>query len=121
MCPFANLRLERKAGKFAALKVTNILINLGLNLLFFLKFHWGIEAIFAANLIASAITLLLLIPEIVKHLQIKMYGDQLKKMLRFGLPYLPAALAATMVQVIDRPVVLAMTDPSTLGLYHDRP
>ncbi|MCJ7524401.1 MAG: polysaccharide biosynthesis C-terminal domain-containing protein, partial [Candidatus Aminicenantes bacterium] len=117
LVPFANLRLERKAGKFAALKLTNILINLGLNLLLFLKFHWGIEAIFAANLAASAVTLLLLMPEILKHLKIKIYGEQLKKMLRFGLPYLPASLAATMVQVIDRPVVLAMTDAGTLGLY----
>jgi len=117
LVPFANLRLERKAGKFAALKLTNILINLGLNLLLFLKFHWGIEAIFAANLAASAVTLLLLMPEILKHLKIKIHGAQLKKMLRFGLPYLPASLAATMVQVIDRPVVLAMTDAGTLGLY----
>jgi O-antigen/teichoic acid export membrane protein len=117
LVPFANLRLERKAGKFAALKLTNILINLGLNLLFFLKFHWGIEAIFAANLAASAITLLLLMPEIFKRLQIRIHGIELKKMLRFGLPYLPASLAATMVQVIDRPVVLAMTDAATLGLY----
>ncbi len=117
LVPFANLRLERRAGKFAALKLTNILINLGLNLLFFLKFHWGIEAIFAANLAASAVTLILLMPEISKRLQIKIHGEQLKKMLRFGLPYLPASLAATVVNVIDRPVVLAMTDASTLGLY----
>ena len=117
LVPFANLRLQRKAGKFAALKLTNILINLGLNLLFFLKFHWGMEAIFAANLAASAVTLILLIPEISKRLQIKIHGAELKKMLRFGLPYLPASLAATMVQVIDRPVVLAMTNASTLGLY----
>ena len=117
LVPFANLRLERKASKFAALKLTNIMINLGLNLLFFLKFHWGIEAIFAANLTASAVTLLLLIPETRKHLKIKINSTQLKKMLRFALPYLPASLAATMVQVIDRPVVLAMTNADTLGLY----
>ncbi|MCX6553451.1 MAG: polysaccharide biosynthesis C-terminal domain-containing protein [Candidatus Aminicenantes bacterium] len=117
LVPFANLRLERKAGKFAALKLANILVNLGLNLLFFLKFHWGIEAIFAANLAASAVTLLLLAPEILKRLRIRIDGIELKKMLRFGLPYLPASLAATMVQVIDRPVVLAMTNADTLGLY----
>ena len=117
LVPFANLRLERKASKFAALKLANILINLGLNLLFFIKFHWGIEAIFAANLIASTVTFLLLIPEILKKLQMKIHGDQLKKMLRFGLPYLPASLASIMVQVIDRPIVLAMTDADTLGLY----
>jgi O-antigen/teichoic acid export membrane protein len=117
LVPFANLRLERKAGKFAALKLANILTNLGLNLLFFLRFHMGIEAIFAANLAASAFTLLLLLPEILKRLQIRIHRLELQKMLRFGLPYLPASLAATMVQVIDRPVVLALTDADTLGLY----
>jgi O-antigen/teichoic acid export membrane protein len=117
LVPFANLRLERKAGKFAALRLINILTNIGLNLLLFLKFHWGIEAIFAANLAASALTLLLLLPEIVKRLEPKIDPAQLNKMLRFGLPYLPASLAATMVQVIDRPVVLALTDADTLGLY----
>jgi O-antigen/teichoic acid export membrane protein len=117
LVPFANLRLERRAGKFAALKLANILTNIGLNLLFFLKFQWGIEAIFAANLAASALTLLLLIPEILKKLRLEIYAGQLKKMLRFGLPYLPASLASIMVQVIDRPVVLAMTDADTLGLY----
>jgi O-antigen/teichoic acid export membrane protein len=117
LVPFANLRLERRAGKFAVLKLANILTNLGLNLLFFLKLRLGIEAIFAANLAASALTLVLLAPDIRRRLQLKIHGAELKKMLRFGLPYLPASLAATMVQVIDRPVVLALTDADTLGLY----
>ncbi|HSQ35494.1 MAG TPA: oligosaccharide flippase family protein, partial [Candidatus Binatia bacterium] len=117
LVPFANMRLERRAGKFAVLKLVNILINLGLNLLFFLKLRLGIEAIFAANLAASVITLLLLTPEIITRLEIRIHGVELKKMLRFGLPYLPASLAAIMFQVIDRPVVLALTDADTLGLY----
>ena len=79
----------------------------------------GIEAIFAANLAASA-----------AHLPAAPAGDldhacacgassgvQLRQMLRFGLPYLPASLASIMVQVIDRPIVLAKTDADTLGLY----
>ncbi len=118
LIPFANLRLERKAKKFAALKLANILLNLGLNLLFFIRFHMGIEAIFAANLVASAATFLLLLPEIWPRLRPRRIERvQLRQMLRFGLPYLPASLASIMVQVIDRPIVLAMTDADTLGLY----
>jgi O-antigen/teichoic acid export membrane protein len=117
LIPFANLRLERKAKKFAAIKLANILLNLGLNLAFFIRFHLGIEAIFAANLIASAVTFLLLLPEIWPRLRLRIQRVQLRQMLRFGLPYLPASLASIMVQVIDRPIVLAMTDADTLGLY----
>jgi O-antigen/teichoic acid export membrane protein len=117
LIPFANLRLERKAKKFAVIKLANILLNLGLNLLFFIKFHMGIEAIFAANLIASAMTFFVLLPEIWPRLRLRIQSIQLRQMLRFGLPYLPASLASIMVQVIDRPIVLAMTDADTLGLY----
>ena len=117
LIPFANLRLERRAKKFAFLKLGNILLNLGLNLLFFIKLRMGIESIFAANLIASAATFLVLLPEILPRLRQRLQGDLLRRMLRFGLPYLPASLASIMIQVIDRPIVLRLTDLHTLGLY----
>ncbi len=117
LVPFANLRLERKAGKFTSVKLANILINLALNFILVLKYHLGIEAIFIANLIASAFTFVLLIPEILRKLSFRIDKNLLKIMLKFGIPYLPASLAAMVVQVIDRPVVLAMTNPSTLGIY----
>ncbi len=117
LIPFASLRLERKAKKFAFIKLGNILLNLGLNLLFFIKLRMGIEAIFAANLIASAATFLALLPEIGSRLCLRIDGVLFRRMLRFGLPYLPASLASIMIQVIDRPIVLALTDADTLGLY----
>ncbi|MEW6701257.1 MAG: polysaccharide biosynthesis C-terminal domain-containing protein [Bacteroidota bacterium] len=115
--PFASLRLERRAGKFTAIKLANILINIALNFILVLKYKLGIEAIFIANLIASSFSLAVLIPDIFKKLVLKIDKDLLIKLLKFGLPYLPASLAAMIVQVIDRPVVLAMTDSSTLGIY----
>jgi O-antigen/teichoic acid export membrane protein len=117
LIPFASLRLERKAKKFAAIKLANILLNLALNLLFFIHFHLGIESIFIANLAASAVTFLILLPEIMRRLRWSIHAVQLRQMLVFGLPYLPASLASIMVQVIDRPIVLAMTNADTLGLY----
>lgn len=115
--PFANLRLERKAGKFTSIKLANIILNLVLNFILVLKYKLGIEAIFIANLIASIFSFALLTPEIFKMVILKIDKVLLKKYLKFGLPYLPASLAATVVQVIDRPVVLAMTNESTLGIY----
>lgn len=117
LVPFANLRLERKAGKFTSIKLANIILNLALNFILVLKYKLGIEAIFIANLIASAFSFVVLAPEIFKSLVLKIDKELLKKYLKFGLPYLPASLAATVVQVIDRPVVLAMTNESTLGIY----
>ena len=93
LIPFANLRLERKAKKFAFIKLGNISLNLGLNLLFFIKFRMGIEAIFAANLIASAATFLVLCRRSGNGFASRSRGRCFWRMLRFGLPYLPASLA----------------------------
>ena len=38
-------------------------------------------------------------------------------MLKFALPYLPASMAATVVQVIDRPILKALTNDSAVGIY----
>ena len=54
LVPFGNLRLERKSRKFTSIKLSNIILNLALNFILVLKFKLGIEAIFLANLIASA-------------------------------------------------------------------
>ena len=59
--PFARLRLQKKAGKFAAAKLVNVAIQVGLNL-YFLLFAFdpsvGIGYILLANLIANLFYLL---------------------------------------------------------------
>jgi len=59
--PFARLRLEKKAFQFAAAKIINVLILLGLNL-YFLKVSYdpsiNIGYVFLANLIANAFFIL---------------------------------------------------------------
>jgi len=117
LIPFGNLRLERKSIKFSIIKILNISINLILNLYLILELKWGIEAIFFSNLAASVFSFLALLPEIFRYLKLKIDWQSLKIMLKFGLPYLPASIAAIMVQVIDRPIVLMLTNNSTLGIY----
>lgn len=47
--PFARLRLKNKAKKFAALKITNIVLNVVLNFVLILVFKFGIVAVFISN------------------------------------------------------------------------
>ncbi len=117
LIPFNALRLERKTKKFALIKLTNIVINLSLNLILILKYDYGIEAIFISNLAASIFSFVVLIPDLIKRFRFKIDKPILVKMLKFGIPYLPAALASTVVQIIDVPIVERLTDTETLGLY----
>jgi O-antigen/teichoic acid export membrane protein len=115
--PFIKLRLERKAKKFALFKFLNILINVLLNIFLIVVLNYGIEAVFIGNLAASLFSLLLLFPDIRKHLSLKVNKEIYSKLLKFGLPYLPAGLSSIIIQVIDRPILESLTDLSTVGIY----
>ena len=115
--PFASLRLQRKVKTFASIKLINILVNVFANVILLLKFHAGVEGIFISGVIASSITLVLLIPTIFQRFGFHFHKKLYIELLKFGLPYIPAGLGAMMVQVIDRPILLAMTNESTVGIY----
>ena len=101
---FAKLRLQMRAVKFAVVKFANIGTNILLNLLFLALLPYlyakeiapeivnviydpsmGVGYVFIANVVASLVTLLLLIPEIFK---VKWCFDfeLWKKMMRYALP-----------------------------------
>ena len=115
--PFAALRLQRRVKTFAAIKVINIVINVTAIVVLLLKYHMGIEGIFISGVVASASTIVLLLPTILRMLGLHFNIQLYKALLKFGLPYIPAGLAAMMVQVIDRPILLALTNESTVGIY----
>ncbi len=115
--PFIKLRIQRHAKKFATFKLLNILVNVALNLYLILKLKWGIEAVFISNIAASGFTFVLLFPDVLKYLRVKIRFDLLKKFLKFGIPYLPAGLASIFVQGIDRPILGHLTNLGTVGVY----
>ena len=96
--PFLTLRLEHRAKKFAAFKLINIIVNVLLNIFFISKMKMGVEAVFISNIIASLTSFILLIPIVTSHLKFKVRYDLLKRLLKFGLPYFPASLAAMMIR-----------------------
>ena len=121
--PFARLRAQNKAKRFATINMVNIILNIGFNLFLillcpyilhhsadslFAKFiklfyrtDWGIEYIFISNLIASIVTLLLLLPEIVIT-KLKIHPDLWKKMLFYAFPLLFAGMAGIINETFDR-------------------
>lgn len=115
--PFAVLRLEHQALRFAGIRLTGIIITLILNFIFILGLKWGVRGIFLANLIASGLVFVLLLPTIKPRLTKTFDKELLKKFLSFGITNVPAYLSSMMVQVIDRPIVQAFLGLSILGIY----
>ena len=138
---FAKLREKNNAIRFALIRLLNIFINISLNLFFivycpyaidnglstseFLRSiyseNYGVGYIFVANLIASIITFLMLLPEMIKSIWI--FDKQLwKQMMIYALPLLIAGLAGMTNETIDRILLKHLLPPDLnvseqIGLY----
>ncbi len=121
--PFAHLRQEHRAKRFALLKVLNILFNLAFNLIFLLlfplvhQFDWfpflkplvetiydpsfGIGYVFLANLLANALTFVLMIPELTRF-RWEWQWNFLRPMWRYALPLMLTGLAGMMNLMLDK-------------------
>jgi len=115
--PLAHLRLESRALTFSTIKIINITVNVALNILLLLKFKLGIYGIFISGLVSSALTFVMLTPVIIKNFSPVFLKKLYAELLKFGLPYIPSGLSAMVIQVIDRPILKALTDDSTVGIY----
>ena len=138
---FAKLRALNKATRFALIRLVNIFINIGLNLFFIIYCPYAIENnlqslnfvnsvyspsvgvgyIFIANLFASAITILMLLPEMINSVWI-FERNLWKKMMIYASPLLIAGLAGMTNETIDRILLKYLLPESSnisreIGLY----
>jgi O-antigen/teichoic acid export membrane protein len=117
--PFARLRLNNRPVKFAVVRLINIGFNIGFNLFFLLLCpklmennpdsivqlvytpKIGVGYVFISNLLASIVTLLLLLPEIFKF-SFSFDKALLQKMLDYSFPILIVGMAGILIQQIDK-------------------
>ena len=115
--PFAWLRANEQPMKYAIIKITNVAINIGLNLFFLLllsklaknnkafqsiyESNYEINYILIATLIASVVTLILMLPFYSKIKYVFDFGLW-KRMMRYAFPVLIAGLAYTINETFNR-------------------
>ena len=131
--PFARLRQENKALRFALIRLINIGINIGLNLfwLVYCPAHadsWvnavydptiGVGYVFLSNLVASVATLIMLLPQIA--VKWNFNAVLWKQMMIYSLPLLVAGFAGMINETLDRILIKYLADASNameqLGIY----
>ncbi len=140
--PFARLRQQNRAKRFAAIKLINIFANIGFTLFFLVLCPWslklnagiltqiantvyapglGLGYVFISNLLASGITLLLMWPEF-KAVHYVPDLKMLKRMAWYAFPLLIAGFAGMINETFDRVVYKYLApNPKTalaeLGVY----
>ena len=116
--PFLILRAEERPRSFITYKILNVLINTSSNIFCLGVLKLGIEGIFIANLAASGLTLLMLVPLTASRLGFCFSTSLLKDFFAFGLPYIPSNLALVIMDTIDRPFLERLSGIETTGLYN---
>ncbi len=129
--PFSKLRAEQKATKFAIIKIGNVVVNLLLNLFFLLLLpilatqhptsifdsiyipNFEIAYILLANLIASLITFIFLLPDYFK-INWKIDVELWKKLMRYGWPILIAGIAFAVNEHLDK-ILLSKLLPADIA------
>jgi O-antigen/teichoic acid export membrane protein len=126
--PFAYLRVTGRPIKFASIKLINILVIVVLNVLF-LSTTYGsdglknlfsvdnnVEYIFIANLIASAVVLIFVLPYFFKA-KLNFDTNVLKQLLNYGWPIMVAGLAFVINENLDKWLLPAIEGEFINGAY----
>jgi len=142
--PFAYLRQQNKAMRFASIKLINIFIAIGLNLFFILYCPYVInqgsshilfsfvqsffnhdsivQYIFISNLAASAVTFIIFLPTY-KYIKVGFDATIWKKMIPYTIPILIVNIAGLIPITIDKILLPLLYNGSTeegmqqLGIY----
>ncbi len=134
--PFAWLRAKGKSMMYAIVKILNVVMNLGLNVFFLLYLkklalenafmesiyipNFEINYIFISNLVASAVTLLIML---YFYFKIKYIFDSelFKRMMRYAIPVLIAGIAFSINETFDRILLDYLLPPDVaetkVGMY----
>jgi len=118
--PYADLRLRNRAWTFAGVRMANVAVNVGLNLWFILGLEWGVRGVLMANLIASLVAFVLLLPSLATRMG-KPDGSLWGKLLRFGLPFVPGGIGYAITERINLFFLDTMEPMRAVSLYELTP
>ena len=114
--PFSYLRYKKKAIRFASLKMLFIILNIGLNLIFFVLLgKTDVFYVFALNLVCTGLITFFFIPEFAhEHVAARVYCKEngvpfkivdfalLRRMFKYSWPILVLGIAGILNQAADK-------------------
>jgi O-antigen/teichoic acid export membrane protein len=115
--PFAELRLVRRTWLFVTIKAIHVTINLFLNFYLILGLNFGIEAVFIANLTASAAATVIIWLFTLPLMRGSWNRYWMEKAFYFGWPFVPAGLGYVINEMLDRFFLNAMEPSQVHSIY----
>jgi O-antigen/teichoic acid export membrane protein len=97
-----QLKSLRKVNEFAITSFLHSIFNILLIIFFVMKFDYGLNSIFYAGLVVAPFIILLQMYYLKDYLIFYLGKTELKKLLKFSTPLIPAAIAYLILNLTDR-------------------
>jgi O-antigen/teichoic acid export membrane protein len=113
----AKLRIESASLKYSIIAISKFSLQLLLSIYFVAVLKRGIEGIIIAGVITAGVSGVIFIGLLIKDLGFIFSKEEIKDMLGFGLPLVPAGIAASLLTMADRFFLKFYSTPYELGIY----
>ncbi|MEI9958759.1 MAG: oligosaccharide flippase family protein [Ferruginibacter sp.] len=111
-------RLHRRPVATVAFSISQTIVTIGLSVLFVIVLRWHIAGVFAALAVSSFIFSLVALQQMHGWLNIKYFSKaRLKPMLKYALPFIPAAIAYWLLNSTDSYFLAYFKDNAEVGLF----
>jgi O-antigen/teichoic acid export membrane protein len=110
-------RLEERARAFFLTTLANVLAAIGLTVLLVVGEGEGARGLLVGSYASGAVTVLALIVLQRRRLSLRFDAGLLRRLMRFGLPTMPAEVSLYLLNFVDRIIILRAAGATEVGLY----
>jgi O-antigen/teichoic acid export membrane protein len=112
-----TFRLEERARAYFVTTILNVLVTIGLTVVLVVGAGEGARGLLVGSYASGAAFVLALIVAQRRRLSLRFDRALLRRLLRFGLPTMPAEASLYLLNFVDRLIILRSLGPAEAGLY----
>lgn len=112
-----TFRLEERARAYFVTTILNVLVTIGLTVVLVVGAGDGARGLLVGSYASGAVFVFGLIALQWRRLSLRFDRELLRRLLRFGLPTMPAEASLYLLNFVDRLIILRSLGPAEAGLY----
>lgn len=111
------LLVLQRSAVYSAIMVVKFAVGAGLNILFLVPFHWGVQGILISNLITNVALGSILLVQVIRAVGLGFDGALFRKMVSYGYPLVLVQLSLFGINFADRFFLQATAGFAQVGIY----
>lgn len=110
-------KIQQRSLLFALVNISRLLVTLGLILFFIIGKGRGLNGIWEAQLISYTLTIIALLPVIIRNCKPEFHFHEIREMLNYGFPFMLASLSGIILVFADKYMLNIMDGLDKTAVY----